>query len=48
MLCEDIMIEKLVKLKFVFDKIVTVIVGNVLGLNDGGVVFVLMSEDRVK
>ncbi len=45
---EDTTIEKLAKLKPVFDKTATVTVGNAPGLNDGGAALVLMSEDRAK
>ena len=45
---EDTTIEKLAKLKPVFDKTATVTAGNAPGLNDGGAALVLMSEDRAK
>ena len=44
----DTTIEKLAKLKPVFDKTATVTAGNAPGLNDGGAALVLMSEDRAK
>lgn len=47
-LCVDIIVEKLVGLKLVFCKDGLVIVGNVFGFNDGSVVLVLMSEEKVK
>ncbi|EEL31161.1 MULTISPECIES: acetyl-CoA C-acetyltransferase [Bacillus cereus group] len=43
---EDTTIEKLMKLKPVFDKTATITAGNSPGLNDGGAALVLMSEDR--
>ena len=45
---EDTTIEKLAKLKPVFDKTAAVTAGNAPGLNDGGAALVLMSEDRAK
>ena len=42
---EDTTIEKLAKLKPVFDKTATVTAGNAPGLNDGGAALVLMSEE---
>ncbi|MDM5196349.1 acetyl-CoA C-acetyltransferase [Bacillus hominis] len=45
---EDTTIEKLAKLKPVFDKTSAVTAGNAPGLNDGGAALVLMSEDRAK
>ncbi len=44
----DTTIEKLAKLKPVFDKTATVTAGNAPGLNDGGAALVLMSEDRAE
>ena len=44
----DTTIEKLAKLKPVFDKTATVTAGNAPGLNDGGAALVLMSEERAK
>ncbi|RAN84351.1 acetyl-CoA C-acetyltransferase [Bacillus sp. SRB_331] len=44
----DTTIEKLAKLKPVFDKTSAVTAGNAPGLNDGGAALVLMSEDRAK
>lgn len=45
---EDTTVEKLAKLKPVFDKEATVTAGNAPGLNDGGAALVLMSEERAK
>ncbi|SFD22097.1 acetyl-CoA C-acetyltransferase [Bacillus sp. 491mf] len=44
----DTTIEKLAKLKPVFDKDATVTAGNAPGLNDGAAALVLMSEERAK
>ncbi|PEB52367.1 acetyl-CoA C-acyltransferase [Bacillus pseudomycoides] len=45
---EDTTVEKLAKLKPVFDKTAAVTAGNAPGLNDGGAALVLMSEDRAR
>lgn len=46
--CYDVKIEDMLKLCLVFKKDGVVIVGNVFGLNDGVVVFMLMLVDKVK
>ncbi|WP_440602838.1 acetyl-CoA C-acetyltransferase [Bacillus sp. GB_SG_008] len=45
---EDTTVEKLAKLKPVFDKDAAVTAGNAPGLNDGAAALVLMSEERAK
>jgi acetyl-CoA C-acetyltransferase len=45
---EDTSIEKLARLKPVFDKNGTITAGNAPGLNDGAAALVLMSEERAK
>lgn len=45
---EDTTVEKLAKLKPVFDKDADVTAGNAPGLNDGAAALVLMSEERAK
>ncbi|MGG2017389.1 acetyl-CoA C-acetyltransferase [Bacillus sp. S10(2024)] len=45
---EDTTVEKLARLKPVFDKDATVTAGNAPGLNDGAAALVLMSEERAK
>lgn len=46
-LCLEIMFEQLVKLKVLFCQGGVIIVGNVLGVNDGVVVLIIVSEQQV-